>query len=92
MKRPTKSDAGTHILGVIDPFFVGGVEVSAVCLSDVANHPQSLWISLWAAFRHRLQVTYRKGFFFDRSNFERSVFGLFDQRVTMVFPIAADFL
>ena len=36
-----------------------------------ANHPQSLWITLWASFRRKRQVTYRKGFFFFRSIFER---------------------
>jgi hypothetical protein len=46
---------------------------------DVANHPQSLWISLWTSFRHLTQVTYRKGFFFDRSIFERRVFQLSHQ-------------
>ena len=65
--------------------------MSGVCVTDVANHPQSLWISLWTPFRHRLQVTYRKGFFFDRSNFERSVFELCDQILTKIFPIARDF-
>src|SRR6187402_2364140 len=41
---------------------------------NVANHPQSLWITLWTLFRGLLQVTYRKGFFFVRSNFERRAF------------------
>ena len=36
-----------------------------------ANHPQSLWITLWASFPRKRQVTYRKGFFFFRSIFER---------------------
>jgi hypothetical protein len=36
-----------------------------------SNHPQSLWITLWASFRRKRQVTYRKGFFFFRSIFER---------------------
>jgi hypothetical protein len=36
-----------------------------------SNHPQSLWITLWASFPRNRQVTYRKGFFFFRSIFER---------------------
>jgi hypothetical protein len=39
-----------------------------------SNHPQSLWITLWSSFRRNLQVTYRKGFFFFRSIFERTAF------------------
>jgi hypothetical protein len=30
----------------------------------VANHPQSLWISLWTGFRRERQVVLPKGFFF----------------------------
>ena len=45
----------------------------------VSNHPQSLWITLWTGFRDRFQVTYRKGFFFLRSNFERNGFSMMDQ-------------
>jgi len=40
----------------------------------VANHPQSLWITLWVVAKRELQVTHRKGFFFGRSKFERCVF------------------
>jgi hypothetical protein len=46
------------------------------CRSDVANHPQSLWISLWRRIRVGLQVALPKGFFFFCSNFERSSFML----------------
>jgi hypothetical protein len=44
------------------------------CLSDVANHPQSLWISLWTGFRRARQVVLPKGFFFLCSRIERFVF------------------
>jgi hypothetical protein len=54
--------------------FVGRSEVSSDNATNVANHPQSLWISLWAAFRGMRQVGHRKGFFFFRSNFERRAF------------------
>ena len=70
--------------------FVGRQEVSGVCVTNVSNHPQSLWISLWTGFRRALQVTYRKGFFFDRSNFERRVFHVSDQGVTGIFPLEED--
>jgi hypothetical protein len=53
--------------------FVGKSEACAIRRRDVANHPQRLWITLWRIFRTPTQVTYRKGIFFDRSNFERSV-------------------
>jgi len=45
--------------------------VSAKSDTGEANHPQSLWISLWIVFGHPTQVTYRKGFFFGRSKNER---------------------
>src|SRR5258708_39054215 len=35
---------------------VGFWEVSGLCVTDVANHPQSLWITLWTAFRLEAQV------------------------------------
>jgi hypothetical protein len=43
---------------------------------DVANHPQSLWISLWTGFGHERQVALPKGFFFVCSKFERTRFPL----------------
>jgi hypothetical protein len=52
------------------------------CLSDVANHPQSLWISLWTGFRRVRQVGLRKGFFFLCSRIERFVFPYNFQRHT----------
>lgn len=55
--------------------------------TNVANHPQSLWITLWTAFRLESQVTYRKGLFFDRSNFERCVFYVMYQPLTVFFPL-----
>ena len=64
--------------------------MSGYCATRVANHPQSLWITLWASFRHLTQVTYRKGFFFDRSNFERSVFYALHQALTFTFPSTPD--
>ena len=54
----------------------------------VVNHPQSLWITLWVSFRGLAQVTYHKGFFFDRSNFERSVFILLRQQLSVIFPLS----
>ena len=54
----------------------------------VVNHPQSLWISLWVSFRVFAQVTYRKGFFFVRSNFERSVIRLMHQGLGVIFPVS----
>jgi hypothetical protein len=68
--------------------FVGVEEVAADRVRAVVNHPQSLWISLWVSFRVLAQVTYRKGFFFDRSNFERSVFHLLHQGLTLIFPLS----
>jgi hypothetical protein len=68
-------------------FGVGRREVSGLCATDVANHPQSLWISLWTAFRHPPQVAYRIGFFFVRSNFERSVFVMAHQSLTSLSPL-----
>jgi hypothetical protein len=57
----------------------------------VANHPQSLWITLWTSFRHLTQVAYRKGFFFVRSNFERSEFYTMHQRLRVTFPLSRTF-
>ena len=62
--------------------------MSGDCITDVVNHPQSLWISLWTSFRHLAQVTYHKGFFFDRSNFERSEFKLLYQRLRVFFTVS----
>jgi hypothetical protein len=39
--------------------------------TGVANHPQSLWITLWMASRGIRQVALPKDFFFDRPFFER---------------------
>jgi hypothetical protein len=50
---------------------VGKREVSVKDATGAANHPQSLWISLWMVSGLESQVTYRKGFFFGRSKFER---------------------
>jgi hypothetical protein len=54
--------------------FVGIDEVSQSGATIVANHPQSLWITLWTAIRRRRQVALPKGFSFFRSNFERCAF------------------
>jgi len=48
--------------------------VSAGGVTAVANHPQSLWISLWTDFRRHRQVTQAKDFSFFRSIFERPCF------------------
>jgi hypothetical protein len=45
--------------------------LSLSCVSGVANHPQSLLITLWTSFRGRFQVALPKGFFFFCSKFER---------------------
>src|SRR5258705_7820241 len=70
------------------PRIAGGEEGAADGVHAVVNHPQSLWISLWVSFRVFAQVTYRKGFFFDRSNFERSVFQLSHQGLSLIFPLS----
>jgi hypothetical protein len=62
--------------------------VLAVSNIDVVNHPQSLWITLWVSFRGFAQVAYHKGFFFDRSNFERSVFLMVHQGLSVIFPLS----
>ena len=49
---------------------VGGTEVRKNVRQIDANHPQSLWITLWAAVRRNRQVAYRKRFYFLRSMFE----------------------
>jgi hypothetical protein len=54
---------------------VGKSEVRDDRVTNVSNHPQSLWISLWVPSQRVVQVTNRKGFFFLRSKFERSEFG-----------------
>ncbi len=52
-----------------------GIEEVLLCGREpVANHPQTLWITLWTGSRRHRQVTLPKGFSFVRSNFERSVF------------------
>src|SRR5258706_10982161 len=70
--------------------FVRCPELAGHRCTNVANHPQSLWITLWTAFRVESQVTYRKGLFFDRSNFERCVFYITHQVLTVFFPIEAN--
>src|SRR5258706_1606921 len=70
--------------------FVRFPELAGHRCTNVANHPQSLWITLWTAFRVESQVTYRKGLFFDRSNFERCVFYVMHQVLTVFFPIQAN--
>jgi hypothetical protein len=62
--------------------FVVQTEVPGASDAAVANHPQSLWITLWASFRGRSQVAYRKGFFLVCSSFERQVFSQGDQGLT----------
>jgi hypothetical protein len=57
------------------------------CLSDVANHPQSLWISLWKRFGRERQVVLPKGFFFLCSRIERFVFFLFIKDLQAVCPL-----
>ena len=52
-------------------FHVGHSELSFTNVTSVANHPQSLWITLWVSFRHHRQVAYPKGFFLVCSRFER---------------------
>jgi hypothetical protein len=54
--------------------FVGNQDVCHFYLSNVSNHPQRLWISLWAVAEGELQVAHRKGLFFGRSKIERRVF------------------
>jgi hypothetical protein len=57
------------------------------CLSDVANHPQSLWITLWTGFGRERQVVLPKGFFFLCSRIERFVFLLFFNDLQAVCPL-----
>jgi hypothetical protein len=47
--------------------------------SGAANHPQSLWISLWVFPGRLRQVALPKGFFFFRSFFERNEMPLKNQ-------------
>jgi hypothetical protein len=63
-----------------------------VLLSDadnVANHPQTLWITLWTGSRGHRQVTLPKGFSFVRSIFERIAFSVLDQWVIKSSPSGA---
>jgi hypothetical protein len=66
---------------------VGSREVSAKGDTGASNHPQSLWITLWVGSGRESQVAYRKGFFFGRSKFERSVFNDKNQCFTACFPL-----
>jgi hypothetical protein len=56
---------------------------------DVANHPQTLWITLWTAPPGDRQVTLPKGFSFFRSIFERSAFHQDYQGVDEIFPLSS---
>jgi hypothetical protein len=69
---------------------VGEPEVSCAGVTCVANHPQSLWITLWTGFRRVSQVTYRKGFFQFCSSFERRAFCLSDHRLSDFFPLSIE--
>jgi hypothetical protein len=56
---------------------------------DVANDPQSLWISLWVPLVRVRQVTQRQGFSFFRSIFERRPISLARQTLRKFFPCQA---
>jgi hypothetical protein len=60
--------------GLRERKIVGGMEVFRFRRRSVANHPQSLWITLWTGSKRDLQVAHRKGLSFGRSKFERRVF------------------
>src|SRR5689334_2767551 len=77
--RGARIHPGSAIQLLKNAALVGEAEVSAKCDTGASNHPQSLWITLWASFRRQSQVAYRKGFFFGRSKFERSTFSVFNQ-------------
>jgi hypothetical protein len=67
--------------------FVGETEVSPASVTSVANHPQSLWITLWAEPRRESQVPIHKGFFQFCSRIERCLFFQLDQQLTNFSPV-----